>query len=148
MSLRAASKSPSALEPTTHAARSWSPSVGDKRCTSASRYASITGRVSPSAPGGARPARGKGLRPIASAPRHTFAIALRRDGKRAPAPDGGIVIDLEQARRRAKELQRSGKLPKLADAQHRVANELGFSSWPALIRHMEDQVVLAALSGR
>jgi hypothetical protein len=57
------------------------------------------------------------------------------------------VIDLDQARRQAKERARAGTR-KLADAQYDVAKELGFSSWPALIRHVEDQVVLAALSGR
>src|SRR4051794_35691218 len=66
--------------------------------------------------------------------------------------------DLDQARRRAKELLRTGavnprddRAPRLADAQRQVANELGFSSWPALVHFVEgtpDRVVHAALSGR
>jgi len=56
-------------------------------------------------------------------------------------------MDLGQARRRAKELVRSGQAAKLAQAQLTVARELGFSSWPALIRHVEDRFVHAALSG-
>jgi hypothetical protein len=63
---------------------------------------------------------------------------------RAPAPCEEIVmhIDLEQARRRAKELLREARsgdavlradrAPRLADAQHAVAQELGFRSWAAL----------------
>jgi 3-methyl-2-oxobutanoate hydroxymethyltransferase len=65
------------------------------------------------------------------------------------------VLDLEQARRQAKELLRAardldpgavarlrrhssppGERPKLADAQLAVARELGFTSWPALVRAM------------
>ena len=55
-------------------------------------------------------------------------------------------IDLDQARRRAKELLRAARAgdrgalarmredrsPRLADAQRAVAVELGFASWPAL----------------
>lgn len=81
-------------------------------------------------------------------------------------------IDLDQARRQAKELLRaaragdSGALarlradrePRLADAQHVVAHELGFASWPALVAHVDAvrgdrqerrrRLVDAALAGR
>src|SRR5579859_6735208 len=57
-------------------------------------------------------------------------------------------LDLDQARRRAKELLRAARSgdvramprfrtdrpPRLADAQAVVARDLGFSSWPALVR--------------
>ncbi len=56
-------------------------------------------------------------------------------------------ISLDQARRRAKELLkearagrttlREDRAPRLADAQHRVATDLGFSSWPRLVEHVE-----------
>ncbi|MDA0167928.1 ankyrin repeat domain-containing protein [Solirubrobacter taibaiensis] len=79
---------------------------------------------------------------------------------RAPALEEEIVmqLSLEQARRRAKELLRSGSVaprddrpPRLADAQRQVANDLGFRSWPALVHYVEgsrDRLVAAALSGR
>jgi hypothetical protein len=70
---------------------------------------------------------------------------------RAPAPQEEIVmeIDLDQARRQAKELLRAARAggadalarmrndrpPRLADAQRTVATELGFASWPALVDH-------------
>ncbi len=77
-------------------------------------------------------------------------------------------IDLDQARRRAKELLRDSRAgtaqmlhdrsPRLADAQHAGARELGFPSWPALVGHMEAprgdlqerraRLVAAALDGR
>ena len=77
-------------------------------------------------------------------------------------------IDLDQARRRAKELLRAARAgkaqlrddraPRLADAQHAVARELGFPSWPALVGHVEasrgdrgerrSRLVRAALGGR
>ena len=77
-------------------------------------------------------------------------------------------IDLDQARRRAKELLRAARAgkaqlrddraPRLADAQHAVARELGFASWPALVGHVEasrgdrgerrSRLVRAALGGR
>jgi ankyrin repeat protein len=77
-------------------------------------------------------------------------------------------VDLEQARRRAKELLRAARAgdpaalarlrddraPRLTDAQRAVANDLGFSSWPALVSHVEAlrgdraKLVHAALSGR
>jgi ankyrin repeat protein len=57
-----------------------------------------------------------------------------------------MELDLQQARRRAKERLRAarrGELvlredrePRLADAQRSVANELGFPSWPALVAHV------------
>src|SRR5215218_1956661 len=58
-----------------------------------------------------------------------------------------MELDLEQARRRAKERLRAARRgdlvlrddrePRLADAQRSVANELGFASWPALVAYME-----------
>jgi ankyrin repeat protein len=59
-------------------------------------------------------------------------------------------IDLEQARRQAKELlcrareqdagalarMRADRAPCLADAQRAVARDLGFASWPALVEHI------------
>src|SRR5918995_182608 len=68
---------------------------------------------------------------------------------RAPSAGEEIVmeLDLEQARRRAKERLRAARRgeialredrePRLADAQRSVANELGFSSWPVLVAHVE-----------
>jgi len=66
----------------------------------------------------------------------------------ADAPERIVMeLDLEQARRRAKERLRAARRgdlvlrddrePRLADAQRSVANELGFASWPALVAHME-----------
>jgi ankyrin repeat protein len=81
-------------------------------------------------------------------------------------------IDVDQARRRAKELLRAARAgerdalarmredraPRLADAQRAIAAELGFDSWPALVAHAEAatgnrserraRLVRAALSGR
>lgn len=83
-----------------------------------------------------------------------------------------MEIDLDQARRRAKELLRAARArdvdalalmrddraPRLADAQRAVATALGFASWPALVAHADassgDRVerrarlVRAALGGR
>lgn len=83
-----------------------------------------------------------------------------------------MEIDLQQVRRRAKELLRAARAgnpdalarmrgdraPRLADAQRAVAAELGFSSWPALVAHVEaasgdrdarrGRLVTAALNGR
>jgi ankyrin repeat protein len=80
--------------------------------------------------------------------------------------------NLDQARRRAKELLRAARArdpealaplrddrePRLADAQRPVANDLGFSSWPELVHHVEAsrgdreqrraRLVEAALNGR
>jgi ankyrin repeat protein len=93
---------------------------------------------------------------------------------RAPGATEEIAmeIDLDQARRRAKELLRAARAgdvgalermrddraPRLADAQHAVAADLGFDSWPALVAHKEaasgdreerrERLVSAALSGR
>ena len=44
-----------------------------------------------------------------------------------------MTINLEQARKRAKDLVRSGRAAKLADAQLIVARELGYPSWPRLV---------------
>ncbi len=83
-----------------------------------------------------------------------------------------MELDLDQARRRAKELLRAARAgdpdalarmrddraPRLADAQRAVAAELGFASWPALVDHVEAaqgdrderraRLVAAALGGR
>jgi len=83
-----------------------------------------------------------------------------------------MELDLDQARRRAKELLRAARAgdldalarmrvdrePRLADAQRAVAADLGFRSWPALVAHVEAsggdreqrraRLVSAALSGR
>jgi hypothetical protein len=62
-----------------------------------------------------------------------------------------MELDLDQARRRAKELLRAARAgdpdalarmrddraPRLADAQRAVAADLGFRSWPALVAQME-----------
>ena len=54
-------------------------------------------------------------------------------------------IDIEQARKRAKELVRtwsaSGAPGRLADAQREIARGLGFPSWPALVHHAEAAAV-------
>jgi ankyrin repeat protein len=42
-------------------------------------------------------------------------------------------INLEQARKRAKELVRSGRAATLAEAQREIARELGYGSWPKLV---------------
>lgn len=81
-------------------------------------------------------------------------------------------INLDQARRQAKELLRAaragdpqalarlrpGRSPRLADAQYAIAQELGFASWPTLVTHVEAvagdrnerrrRLVNAALGGR
>jgi ankyrin repeat protein len=44
-----------------------------------------------------------------------------------------MQINLEQARKRAKELVRSGRAATLAEAQREIARELGYSSWPKLV---------------
>jgi hypothetical protein len=61
-----------------------------------------------------------------------------------------MQLDLEQARRRAKELLRAARdaevvlrddlEPRLADAQRAVARELGYHSWPALTKAADHEV--------
>jgi ankyrin repeat protein len=46
-------------------------------------------------------------------------------------------IDIEQARKRAKELVKSGGADTLADAQRQIARGLGYASWPAMIHALE-----------
>jgi ankyrin repeat protein len=46
-------------------------------------------------------------------------------------------IDVEQARKRAKELVKAGSADRLADAQRMVARELGYPSWPAMVHSLE-----------
>ena len=48
-----------------------------------------------------------------------------------------MKIDVEQARKRAKELVKAGGAEQLADAQRVVARELGYPSWPAMIHALE-----------
>jgi ankyrin repeat protein len=48
-----------------------------------------------------------------------------------------MKIDIGQARTRAKELVKSGRAAKLADAQREIARELGYPSWPAMIHALE-----------
>lgn len=64
---------------------------------------------------------------------------------------------LEQLRNQARDLQRSGAVPKLIDAQREVARRYGFASWARLKRHVEtllglksqiDAFVDAAIAGR
>lgn len=50
-------------------------------------------------------------------------------------------IDVEQARKRAKERVKAGRVGKLADAQREVARELGYPSWPAMIHALEPPTV-------
>lgn len=83
-----------------------------------------------------------------------------------------MELNLDQARRQAKELLRAARAgsaealarfrddrePRLADAQRAVAQDLGFTSWPALVQHEEAsrgdrqerraRLVAAALDGR
>ena len=83
-----------------------------------------------------------------------------------------MELNLDQARRRAKELLRAAgardpealarlrhdREPRLADAQRAVAHDLGFTSWAALVHHVEAsrgdreerraRLVDAALNGR
>ncbi len=83
-----------------------------------------------------------------------------------------MELNLDQARRRAKELLRAARArdpealtrfrddraPRLTDAQRAVAQDLGFPSWPALVHHVEAsrgdrqqrraRLVEAALGGR
>ncbi|MDX6630060.1 MAG: hypothetical protein QOH00_2306 [Gaiellales bacterium] len=48
-----------------------------------------------------------------------------------------MKIDVEQARKRAKELVKGGGAGKLADAQLQVARELGYASWPAMLHAIQ-----------
>src|ERR1700750_2950340 len=62
-----------------------------------------------------------------------------------------MELNIDQARRRARELLRAARAqdpealapsrhdrgPRLADAQRAVARDLGFPSWPALVHHVE-----------
>jgi hypothetical protein len=76
-------------------------------------------------------------------------LRFRRRGCEHPQrlKEHHVALDLDQARRRAKELLRAARSgdaralerlredrpPRLADAQAAVARELGFRSWPALV---------------
>jgi ankyrin repeat protein len=48
-----------------------------------------------------------------------------------------MQINLEQARKRAKELVRSGRAATLAEAQREIARELGYGSWPKLVHSFD-----------
>ncbi len=50
-------------------------------------------------------------------------------------------IDLDRARREAKQRVKAGEALKLADAQLAVARELGEASWPRLVRRVEAEAV-------
>jgi ankyrin repeat protein len=56
-----------------------------------------------------------------------------------------VAVDIEQARKRAKELTKAwraaGRPGRLADAQREIARGLGFPSWPALVHHAEAEAV-------
>src|SRR5690348_4203304 len=45
--------------------------------------------------------------------------------------------NLRHLRDQAKDLVRTGAVPKLADAQFQIAREYGFPSWPKLKQHVE-----------
>jgi Ankyrin repeats (3 copies) len=86
----------------------------------------------------------------AGAPRRARPIAsyLRPDARTAGGKVIAMVerIDLNQARRRAKELLRAWRAEgradaKLADAQHEVARGMGAASWPALVRRVEAEAL-------
>lgn len=57
-----------------------------------------------------------------------------------------MKIDIEQARRRAKELVKSGHAAKLADAQREIARELGYPSWPAMVHALEPPTAARIIS--
>ena len=46
-------------------------------------------------------------------------------------------IDVQQARKRAKELVKSGHAATLADAQRDMARELGYDSWPKFVHALD-----------
>jgi ankyrin repeat protein len=48
-----------------------------------------------------------------------------------------VKIDIEQARKRAKELVKSGGAGTLSEAQLLIARELGYPSWPAMVHALE-----------
>ena len=50
-------------------------------------------------------------------------------------------IDVDQARKRAKERVKAGLADRLSDAQREVARELGYASWPALVHALERPTV-------
>ena len=56
-----------------------------------------------------------------------------------------MLVNLEQARKRAKELVRSGRAATLAEAQREIARELGYASWPKLVHAFDRTNVVAAL---
>jgi ankyrin repeat protein len=59
-------------------------------------------------------------------------------------------VNLEQLRKQAKERVKEGREPRLSLAQHALARELGYPSWPALVHALEadpEAFVLAATSG-
>jgi ankyrin repeat protein len=48
-----------------------------------------------------------------------------------------MLINLEQARKRAKELVRTGRAATLAEAQREIARGLGYASWPKLVHALD-----------
>src|SRR5216117_3252138 len=63
--------------------------------------------------------------------------SARRRGRRAYRKEVVMNIDLEQARKRAKELVKAGRAAKLADAQREIARSLGYPGWSALVHALE-----------
>jgi len=53
-----------------------------------------------------------------------------------------MQLNLEQARKRAKELVRSGRAATLAEAQREIARELGYSSWPKLVHAFDPSSIV------
>ena len=57
-----------------------------------------------------------------------------------------MKIDIGQARTRAKELVKAGRVAKLADAQREIARELGYASWPAMVHALEPPTAARVIS--
>jgi ankyrin repeat protein len=53
-----------------------------------------------------------------------------------------MQINLEQARKRAKELVRSGRAATLAEAQREIAGQLGYESWPKLVHAFDPSTLV------
>ena len=58
-----------------------------------------------------------------------------------------MQISLEQARKRAKELIRSGRAATLSEAQREIARELGYASWPRLVHAFDRDSVVERFLG-
>src|SRR5581483_2603276 len=53
-----------------------------------------------------------------------------------------MQINLDQARKRAKELVRSGRAATLAEAQRQIAAQLGYESWPKLVHAFDPSTLV------